>query len=51
MPFNIGFTIIIIPLREKTGNYDLLLVVLVLPLIIPLREKTGNYDLKVVRAL
>ena len=34
----------IIPLREKIGNYDLKLVLLLLIMIIPLREKIGNYD-------
>ena len=34
----------IIPLREKTGNYDANGAVLNLTWIIPLREKTGNYD-------
>ena len=35
---------IIIPLREKTGNYDDVLWSLGFDKIIPLREKTGNYD-------
>ena len=36
---------IIIPLREKTGNYDLGVLVKLRFSIIPLREKTGNYDM------
>ena len=35
---------IIIPLREKIGNYDPVSVLCRLNLIIPLREKIGNYD-------
>ena len=35
----------IIPLREKTGNYDLEYSLGLGFPIIPLREKTGNYDL------
>ena len=34
----------IIPLREKTGNYDRLGAIVADDEIIPLREKTGNYD-------
>ena len=34
----------IIPLREKTGNYDYPVEVSTNSMIIPLREKTGNYD-------
>ena len=36
---------IIIPLREKTGNYDPCLGKVLRDGIIPLREKTGNYDI------
>ena len=35
---------LIIPLREKIGNYDLIFLMLPSFLIIPLREKIGNYD-------
>ena len=35
----------IIPLREKTGNYDIPFGRIAGLVIIPLREKTGNYDL------
>ena len=36
----------IIPLQEKTGNYDNVRAKGMRPNIIPLREKTGNYDRK-----
>ena len=35
---------LIIPLREKIGNYDVLKRPLLINIIIPLREKIGNYD-------
>ena len=35
---------IIIPLREKIGNYDRYQLQLAESRIIPLREKIGNYD-------
>ena len=35
----------IIPLREKIGNYDIVVVAIFGGNIIPLREKIGNYDL------
>ena len=34
----------IIPLREKIGNYDIIIVKCLNIFIIPLREKIGNYD-------
>ena len=42
-------TVSIIPLREKTGNYDLRPSTMHRMTIIPLREKTGNYDCDVRR--
>ena len=36
--------ILIIPLREKIGNYDFSFAIVSGVLIIPLREKIGNYD-------
>ena len=35
---------LIIPLREKIGNYDSMVLMSSFAGIIPLREKIGNYD-------
>lgn len=39
-----GISVAVIPLREKTGNYDLRPMAEHSVPVIPLREKTGNYD-------
>ena len=44
MWFPCGIFQAVIPLREKTGNYDLRADWFLRGLVIPLREKTGNYD-------
>ena len=44
MHFLRGISVTVIPLREKMGNYDLLLPSEELLRVIPLREKMGNYD-------